>query len=479
MLMNKTGKTLSIILAIIIIASIGAYAYIQSTNPASQNSPSPSPTATLSPSPTPAPTASPTPTQAPTETPAPSVSPSPTIPPTQAPTQTPTPTNTPAPTVNPTPTPAPTPTPMPSPITLTVSSTTSLYETGVENDVIKPAFQAKYPWITLNFLAQGTGAAIQTAMRGDADMIMVHDPAQEKTFMANGYGVNRKIIAYNFFIIVGPANDPANLTGMAPIDAMKKIYQLGQSGQAIWVSRGDGSGTNSKEKNLWAAAGINWTQIRTQTSWYKETGQGMTSTLIVANYLGGYTLADTASYLTNIKAKNIQSTIVVQGHKDLLNVYSVIADNPQNANLTSTHFDASMLFIQYMVSDEGQQLLANYGMTNFGQSLFSPFVPLASNPSLNSTLLGWIQNYAYIPANVTECPSAYRYNAGNLYSASYDTLASTSSTATINPVPNWTPNGEPKFTVDFAEATVTQPFFSSYMAPVLSQSSKTSGKDML
>jgi tungstate transport system substrate-binding protein len=381
---------------------------------------------------------------------------------TESATPTPTPTQSSSPTASPTasPSPSPSPTPTPTPVTLTISSTTSLYETGIENGVIKPAFEAKYPWITVNFLAQGTGAAIQTAMRGDADMIMVHDPAQENTFMANGYGVNRKIIAYNFFIIVGPTNDPAGVTGMTPTDAMKRIYQLGQTGQAIWVSRGDGSGTNSKEKNLWAAAGINWTQIRTQTSWYKETGQGMTSTLIVANYLGGYTLADTASYLTNTNAKNIQLKIVIQAHRDLLNVYSVIADNPQNANLTNTHFDASMLFMQYMVSDEGQQLLANFGTATFGQALFAPFVPLASNPSLNATLLSWIQSYAYLPANATECPAQYRYNAGTLYSASYDALVSANFAAIINLVPNWKPKGETQ-TVDYNQAKFTQPLFSN------------------
>jgi tungstate transport system substrate-binding protein len=307
----------------------------------------------------------------------------------------------------------------PSHTTLTVSSTTSLYETGVE-DQMKTVFQAKFPWITINFLSQGTGAAIQTAMRGDADMIMVHDPAQENTFLVNGYGVNRKIIASNFFIMVGPQGDPANINGMAPLDALKQIKTLGEQGQAIWVSRGDGSGTNSKEKNLWKAAGINWTQIRTETSWYKETGQGMTPTLLVANQLGGYTLSDTASYLTNTKAGNIQMTIVVQATKDLLNVYSVIADNPLNANLTSTNFVASMLFIHFLVSSEGQTLLANYGTSTFGAPLFSPFVPLVSTGS-NATLLSWIQNYAYIPSNVTECPSTYRYDAGILYSNIWDT----------------------------------------------------------
>jgi tungstate transport system substrate-binding protein len=368
---------------------------------------------------------------------------------------------------------------LPPPITLTVSSTTSLYETGVENDAIKPAFQAKYPWITLNFLSQGTGAAIQTAMRGDADMIMVHDPKQENAFMVKGYGVDRKIIAYNFYIIVGPQNDPANITGLAPLDALKKIYLAGQNSQAIWVSRGDGSGTNSKEKNLWAAAGINWTQIRKQTSWYKETGQGMTSTLIIANYFGGYTISDTASYLTNTNAKNIQMKIVVQEHKDLLNVYSVIIDNPLNANLTSTHFDASMLFVQFMVSDEGQQLLANYGIATFGKALFSPFVPLASNPTLNTTLLSWIQNYAYIPPNATECPEQYRYNSTNLYSPSYDVLANISH-LTTNQVYYMTPSEKTQIVAGYGESILIQPSVNTYTVMVIAESNpKAVGKNRL
>jgi tungstate transport system substrate-binding protein len=430
--MNMTTKIAVIALIVIIAVAIGAYAYFG--NPGQQN-PQPSP--------------SPSPTSSPTPTPSTSPSPSPTVSPSPSPTTSPTPT--------PTPTLTPTPTPAPSPVTLTISSTSSLYETGVEDNAIKPTFQAKYPWITVNFLSQGTGAAIQTAMRGDADMIMVHDPGQENTFLTNGYGVNRKIIAYNFFIIVGPTNDPAGVTGLTPLEALIRIKTLGEQGQAIWVSRGDGSGTNSKEKNLWAAAGINWTQIRTQTSWYKEVGQTMTPTLILANYFKGYTLSDTASYLTNTNAKNIQMKIVVQAQKELLNVYSVIACNPQNANLTNTHFDASMLFIQFMVSDEGQNLLANYGNSTFGQPLFAPFVPLATNPSINATLLSWIQNYAYIPPNATECPAAYRYNAGSLYSASYDALSSGSSATSMNAV---------LYPKDIGESTLAQLLFSIFIAVV-------------
>jgi tungstate transport system substrate-binding protein len=236
--------------------------------------------------------------------------------------------------------------------------------------------------------------------------------------MVNGYGVNRKIMACNFFIIVGPQGDPADVTGMTPLDALRQIKTLGEQGQAIWVSRGDGSGTHSAEKRLWAAAGVNWTQIRTETSWFKETGQGMTATLLVANELGGYTLSDTASYLTNTKAGNIQMEIVVAAGRELLNVYSLVVDNPLNVNLTETNFAASMLFVRFVVSEEGQNLLANYGTETFGAPLFTPFVPLAKGA--NATLLSWIQSLAYLPANATECATAYRYNAGYLYANSWD-----------------------------------------------------------
>jgi tungstate transport system substrate-binding protein len=305
---------------------------------------------------------------------------------------------------------------MPAPTTLTVSSTTSLYETGVE-DQMKTEFQALYPWITINFISQGTGAALQTAERGDADMVMVHAPSSELTFLTGGYGVNRKIIASNFFIIVGPQNYPANVTGMTVVAALKQIKTLGEQGEAIWVSRADASGTNTKEIALWKEAGLNYTQLSTETSWFKSTGQGMTATLLIANELGGYTLSDTASYLTNTNNGNIQMKIVVQATQDLLNVYSVIVDNPLNPAESQTNFVASMLFVHWLVSSDGQNLLANYGTSTFGAPLFAPFVPLVATGS-NATLLSWIQSYAYF--NGTECPAAYRYDSSILYTNPWD-----------------------------------------------------------
>ncbi len=299
-------------------------------------------------------------------------------------------------------------------------------------------------------------------------MILVHAPSSEIPFLTGGYGVNRKIIAYNFFEIVGPPGDPANVTGMTPEAALTQIKTLGEQGNAIWVSRNDGSGTFSKEQSLWKAAGINWTQISTETSWYKSTGQTMTPTLQVANELGGYTLVDTAIYLQNYNNGNIQLKVVVYPQQELLNVYSAIADNPLNSNLTGTNFNAEMTFIQWLVSTNGQNAISNFGNPAPGQSLFNPFVSLATTGS-NATLLSWIQSYAYL-ANVngtivasatgTECPAAYRYNATSLYANSYDTVANTNIGASLSQLQYMVSGENQQMLLSYGTSTLGQPTFS-------------------
>ncbi|MGO8806845.1 MAG: substrate-binding domain-containing protein [Candidatus Bathyarchaeia archaeon] len=416
-------STYAIIAAIVVIVIIigGVFAYISlSGSPKTTPTPSPAPTATSSPSPT----SSPTPTTKPTATPTP----------TQMATASPTPS----------PTPSPSPTPTPTPTTLTVATTTSLYQTGLEDtpevlangttlkDDIKDTFQATYPWITINFVAVGTGVAITDAESGSADMLLVHSPSQELPFLTGGYGVDRKIVAYNFFVIVGPASDPAHIRGLTNVtQAMIDIYNAAQvpNSNVLWFSRDDASGTNTKEISLWTSAGYNYTQLLTQTSWFKSTGTGMGPTLLAANYygnIGGYTLSDTGTYYAYYDRGDIQSQIQIQAQQSLLNVYSAIIDNPQNSKLANTNFNASMTFVNWLVSDAGQQTIANYGVASYNQTLFNPFVALATNPAINTTLYGWIQSYAYINsvpvinANGTECPPQYRYDAGNLYTASYD-----------------------------------------------------------
>jgi tungstate transport system substrate-binding protein len=298
---------------------------------------------------------------------------------------------------------------------LIVSTTTSLYETGVL-DALKTMFEAEYPDYNISFISQGTGLAIETAKNGDADLILVHAPSQELAFLESGYGVNRKVFAYNFFIIVGPDSDPAGISGMDPLDALKKISEEGLTGNALWVSRGDNSGTHSKEKSLWAATGLDLEELKTQTvqgtgsPWYIEAGTSMTATLQLANQKDAYTLTDVATYLKNYKNNNIQLVKVVEAGKDTLNVYSAIACNPDKN--PRGMYEGSMTFIRFLVSDQVQNMLVDYGKEEFGSTLFKPWLPELSTP--NSQIVSWVEEYAYFDG--TECPSQYRHQAGNLYS---------------------------------------------------------------
>jgi tungstate transport system substrate-binding protein len=304
-------------------------------------------------------------------------------------------------------------------VILTVSTTTSLYETGLL-DVLDAKFQEKYSAIDVTFISQGTGLAIETAKRGDADMILVHDAVREKAFLEDGYGVNRKIIAYNFFVIVGPEDDPAGVEGMEPVDALLAIKAAGESGDAIWVSRGDDSGTHAMEKRLWIAGEEDATELR-ETEWYLERGAGMTATLALANEAEAYTLCDMGSYLNNYVSGNIELVILVETGKETLNVYSVVSCDPQNPNLSHVKFDESMKFIQFLVSDEVQGILSNFGVHKFAQPLFNPAVEVLKD-NTDLTIASWIKDAAFIEGS--ECPSDKRYNAGSL----------TFLTAMINPI---------------------------------------------
>jgi tungstate transport system substrate-binding protein len=318
-----------------------------------------------------------------------------------------------------------------------VSTTTSLYETGFL-DVVKTNFEAKYPGTNVSFISQGTGLAIQTAMRGDADMLLVHAPSSEYLFLNASYGVNRKILGYNFFIIVGPPQDPARISGMTVTDALKQIRAAGLNGAAVWVSRGDNSGTYTKEVSLWKSIGLDVKQLRTE-KWYLEAGSGMTATLQLANEKRAYTLSDTGTYLQNFNSHNIDLVQIIEASKSLLNVYSAIADNPNNPNMTKTNFVGAMELIRYLVSDEGQQLFATYGVSNYGRPLFQPYIPLVKTQS-NQTLLGWIKAYAFFQGS--ECPPQFRYQADDLYPSSQAAAAQLSVSLRWNTerkVAHWTP----------------------------------------
>ena len=184
-------------------------------------------------------------------------------------------------------------------------------------------------------------------------MLLVHSPSQELTYLKSGFGVDRKIVAYNFFIIVGPSSEPAGISDMSNVSqALVNIYNAAHTpgSQVLWFSRNDASGTNTKEISLWQAAGLNYAQLTNNTlngSWFKSTGTGMGQTLLATNYygsIGGYTISDMGTYLAYSTMGNIQLKVLIQGQQSLLNVYSAIIDDPRNTNLTSTNFDDSLCF---------------------------------------------------------------------------------------------------------------------------------------
>ena len=298
---------------------------------------------------------------------------------------------------------------------LIISTTTSLYDTGLL-DAIKGEFAKKYP-VDISLISAGTGLAIQHAENGDADLILVHSPSMEKTFLTEGVGICRKIVAYNFFVIVGPASDPAHINGTTPTAALNLIVNYGRNQTGyIWVSRGDNSGTHTAEKTLWKKAGFNYTTL-SKEAWYVSRQGGMGETLMMANEYEGYTLSDMGTYLAYSMQGQIDLVPLMAQEKDLLNVYSVIAVVPSLASENQTHlsinFRDSIAFIKYLVSDEGQSMIENYGVSEYGQSLFYGAVHVLRDEP-NSQIAQWIRDYAYF--NGTECPTEYRYNQNDLYS---------------------------------------------------------------
>lgn len=302
---------------------------------------------------------------------------------------------------------------------LIISTTTSLYDTGLL-DIIEKDYEATHP-VDIQIISAGTGIAIQHAQNGDADVILVHSPSMEKTFLEQGYGVNRKIIAYNFFTIIGPASDPAGIKGKNATEALKRIVAYGESlsdqtGQTkVWISRGDNSGTHAKEQQLWKAAGYNYTLISAE-SWYASVGSGMGDTLNVANQKAAYTLSDIGTYLKFYTEGVISLSALITEEQSLLNVYSAIAVKPTVPANQSLHeqinFNDAMDFIQYLVSERTQQLITDYGKADYGQSLFYGAVqPLRADAP--QPIVSWIKSAAFFEGY--ECPPQYRNGYAELY----------------------------------------------------------------
>ncbi|QLG51052.1 substrate-binding domain-containing protein [Natrinema halophilum] len=245
--------------------------------------------------------------------------------------------------------------------TLTLTTTTSTYDTGLLGELNVP-FQDMYG-VTVDSVAKGTGAALETARNGDSDVVMVHARSLEDEFMREGYGVNRRDLMFNDFVIVGPESDPAGIQGTSSAaDAFATIADS----QAAFVSRGDNSGTHTKELIVWDQAGV-----EPGGDWYQETGQGMGEVLNIANQQSAYTLSDRGTFLS--QRSEIDLTILVQGPIEggpelLANPYGVIAVNP--AVHENVNYDLAMAYIGYLTSPQAQDLIENYEAN--GEQLFFP-----------------------------------------------------------------------------------------------------------
>ncbi|OGO31421.1 MAG: tungsten ABC transporter substrate-binding protein [Chloroflexi bacterium RBG_16_56_11] len=254
--------------------------------------------------------------------------------------------------------------PLPAKARFRVATTTSLYDTGLWG-YLEPMFEKKYD-VEVDILSLGSGAAFEYGKRGDVDVVTIHDKPNELKFVSDNFGVERVPFAYNYFLIVGPPGDPAGIKGMNPEDAFKKLMA---TGEGTFVSRGDNSGTHSMEKTIWTNAGFNYADVQKAGAWYVESGLGMGPTLNLANEKHGYTLADMATYVA-FKAKLNLVPIVDKGSL-LLNVYSVIAVNPEKVTVVKNIKMANNL-VSFLTSPEIQELIGKYGAKEYGIQLFTP-----------------------------------------------------------------------------------------------------------
>jgi len=244
---------------------------------------------------------------------------------------------------------------------LLMATTTSTEDTGLLN-VLAPEFK-KATGIDLRWTATGTGKALKLGESCDVDVLMVHAPDAEKKFVADGFGINRKEIMYNDFVIIGPAADPAGVKGKSVKDALQVI----QAKKANFVSRGDKSGTHMMELDLWKASGV---PIPEKETWYAQAGQGMMATITIAAEKNGYTLADRGTYIKyeNNLGGNPPLKILVEGDQTLLNQYSVIAVNP--AKCQKAQVELATKFSNWIADLEGQKVIKEFKV--MGKPLFTP-----------------------------------------------------------------------------------------------------------
>lgn len=244
---------------------------------------------------------------------------------------------------------------------LILATTTSTQDSGLL-DLLIPVFEKQTGYF-VKTISVGSGQAMKMGEKGEADVLLVHSPDSEKSFVSQGYGINRKLVMHNDFIILGPAQDPARIhDAKSAAEAYRRIAQAG----ALFLSRGDNSGTDAKDKGLWKAAGIK----PEGQKWFQQTGLGMGETLNVAAEKRGYLLADRGTYLALNKKRRLGLEILVAGEPKLLNIYHVIEVNP--AKWAKVNSAGAKAFSDFMVSPATQELIRGFGTKEFGSPLFFP-----------------------------------------------------------------------------------------------------------
>jgi tungstate transport system substrate-binding protein len=242
---------------------------------------------------------------------------------------------------------------------LLLVSTTSTQDSGLL-DVLLPAFEEETGY-SVQLVATGSGQALEMGRAGNADVILLHSPAAEENFMQEGFGIDRRLVMHNDFVIVGPPNDPASLRSQPTLDSVfSEIF----SAAATFVSRGDDSGTHVKELQLWKNAGFD----PTGQPWYIETGQGQGFTLSIASEKEGYAITDRGTFLAY--KPNVNLEIVFESDPQLLNIYHVLTVNPDK--FPQVNVEGAKAFADFITSQQGQQIIAEFGVEQYGEPLFTP-----------------------------------------------------------------------------------------------------------
>ncbi|MBS3983794.1 MAG: substrate-binding domain-containing protein [Dethiobacter sp.] len=253
--------------------------------------------------------------------------------------------------------PEPTPTVPTAAKEIILATTTSTQDSGLLDTLI-PMFEEKTGYI-VKTIAVGSGAALALGERGEADVLLVHAPAREKLLLESGNAITRDLIMFNDFVIVGSAEDPAGIRGMAAAEAFAAI----SAKESLFVSRGDNSGTHIKEMAIWKQA-----NIEPAGNWYIETGSGMGDTLNITTEKQGYTITDRGTFLS--RREQLSLDILVEGEATLLNIYHVMQVNPEI--FTKVNAAGSQAFTDFMLSPEAQAVISDFGVDRFGQPLFFP-----------------------------------------------------------------------------------------------------------